>query len=116
MPRYRLAADGSLMPDGAPPDRRSGSAAWSKGSSRAWRRLRAAVLARDRYRCRRCGQGASPGHELEAHHVIPRALGGRDHTANLVTLGRSCHDAADAEARREARSAHPRSSIGKVLS
>lgn len=116
MPRYRLAADGSLVPEGRRASS-SGSAAWSGGSSRAWRRLRAATLARDGRRCRRCGRGAYLGHELEAHHVVPRALGGPDHTANLVTLGRSCHDEADAEARRQAKAASSgERRIGRVLS
>ncbi len=52
-------------------------------------RTRAAVLARDRHRC------ATPGCRatrfLEVHHVIPRARGGSNDAANLVTLCSRCH-------------------------
>ena len=51
-----------------------------------WRSLRAAVLARDGYRCRECGETAT-----DVHHVIRRADGGTDDPANLVSLCRGCH-------------------------
>lgn len=53
------------------------SRAWAKGSSRAWRRVRAAVLARDGYRCRL----QLPGCTIiatEAHHTVPRMASGDD--------------------------------------
>jgi len=52
-------------------------------------RTRAAVLARDRHRC------ATPGCRatrfLEVHHKVPRARGGSNDAANLVTLCSRCH-------------------------
>jgi HNH endonuclease len=59
-----------------------------RGSTRAWRRLRDQVLARDRYRCRECGAPAR-----DVHHVLPRSAGGRDEAANLRSLCRRCHAA-----------------------
>lgn len=51
-----------------------------------WRQLSATVVERDGS-CRDCGST----HFLAAHHVIPRAEGGADHPANLVTLCARCH-------------------------
>jgi ATP-dependent DNA helicase RecQ len=50
------------------------------------------VLARDGYCCTRCHE-RRPAHELDVHHIIPRALGGTDHPANLTTLCDGCHAA-----------------------
>lgn len=51
--------------------------------------VRAAVLARDRYRC------ATPGCRstrfLEVHHVTPRGQGGSNRAENLITLCSRCH-------------------------
>lgn len=44
--------------------------------------LRPAVFQRDGWRCVRCGTERM----LEAHHRLPRSLGGPDTMANLVTL------------------------------
>jgi hypothetical protein len=52
-------------------------------------RTRAAVLARDRHRCTTPGCGATVF--LEVHHIVPRAAGGRNEVANLVTLCSRCH-------------------------
>lgn len=51
------------------------------------RRVRNGVLARDGYRCVDC----SGTTDLEVDHIIPRAVGGSDHPANLRTLCRRCH-------------------------
>lgn len=59
------------------------------GSTRAWRRLRAAVLARDKGRCHYCGGlGAD-----SADHVMPRARGGLDEMGNLVAAHLRCNKA-----------------------
>jgi 5-methylcytosine-specific restriction endonuclease McrA len=50
---------------------------------------RAAVLARDRHRCAAPGCGSTSF--LEVHHVTPRARGGTNEAANLVTLCHRCH-------------------------
>ena len=63
------------------------------GSSRAWRELRAYVLARDGRRCtaleggRRCPVTVG----LEVDHVVALADGGSNRAANLITLCREHH-------------------------
>lgn len=61
------------------------SEAWARGSTRAWRRLRDAVLERDAWRCQYpitpaqvCGAPANT-----AGHIIPRSQGGPDRLDNL---------------------------------
>jgi len=49
--------------------------------------VRAAVLARDRYRCTSCGATRF----LEVHHVVPRQDGGSNRAGNLTTLCSRCH-------------------------
>jgi len=56
------------------------------GSTRAWRKVRASVLARDDYTCRYCGQPADT-----VDHVHPVALGGSSDPANLAAACRSCN-------------------------
>ncbi len=76
------------------------STAWAKGSTRAWRRTRAAVLARDGYRCRlqvdgicigeaplRGRPGVPAGH---VHHTHGRNTTGDDQT-HLVASCRPCN-------------------------
>lgn len=68
-----------------------------RGSTRAWRRLRAHVLERDRYQCQRptppagapCGRPAT-----EAGHIIDAALGGTDHLDNLRAECAPCNKGA----------------------
>lgn len=57
-----------------------------------WRAVRAVVLARDSHTCQDCGETCSRG-EADVHHLIPRAAGGNDDPANLVTLCDGCHAA-----------------------
>lgn len=63
------------------------SKSWAKGSTRAWRQLRAEVLRRDHDSCQvvtdrtlglRCGKPAGT-----VGHIIPRASGGTDTPGNL---------------------------------
>lgn len=51
--------------------------------------LRFHVFERDGWRCRVpwCGRRTN----LEAHHVVPRSLGGQDTEENLVTVCHWCH-------------------------
>jgi 5-methylcytosine-specific restriction endonuclease McrA len=51
--------------------------------------VRAAVLARDRYRC--ATQGCRSTSFLEVHHVKPRGRGGSNRAENLITLCSRCH-------------------------
>jgi 5-methylcytosine-specific restriction protein A len=60
------------------------SRAWSGGSTRQWRTVRALVLHRDGHLCqvprgaRPCGAPAT-----SVDHIIPRSLGGSDDPSNL---------------------------------
>ena len=56
------------------------------------REVRAIVLARDNRRCKECGELCSAG-EADVHHLVPRAEGGMDDAANLITLCDGCHAA-----------------------
>src|SRR6266849_7170776 len=55
-----------------------------------WRAVRAVVLARDSHVCRACRETCSQG-EADVHHLVPRAAGGIDDPANLITLCDGCH-------------------------
>ena len=55
-------------------------------TTRAWGRLRQQVLDRADGRCERCS-----GVATDAHHVVARAVGGRDALGNLVALCEDCH-------------------------
>lgn len=57
-----------------------------------WREVRAVVLARDHQRCKGCGELCPEG-EADVHHLVPRAAGGADDPANLITLCDGCHAA-----------------------
>lgn len=57
-----------------------------------WRAVRDIVLRRDARTCRDCGEPCSQG-EADVHHLIPRAAGGEDDPANLITLCDGCHAA-----------------------
>lgn len=54
------------------------SRAWAGGSTRAWRRTRAAVLARDRELCQLRIPGICTVHATDVHHTKGRALTGDD--------------------------------------
>jgi 5-methylcytosine-specific restriction endonuclease McrA len=51
---------------------------WQQGSTRAWRRIRAAVLERDGYRCRLRITEVCSGVATHVHHTRGRALTGDD--------------------------------------
>lgn len=65
------------------------SRAWAGGSTTAWRRTRAYVLRRDRYRCQLGHPGCTTA-ATEAHHTRSRALVGDD-PAFLVASCRACN-------------------------
>ena len=61
-----------------------------RASSRAWRRLRAAVLDRDDYRCRKCRVRTAE----QVHHLVPVARDGAYwDPENLIAVCRPCHRA-----------------------
>jgi len=61
-------------------------------STAHWRNVRTVVLARDARRCQECGEPCQEG-EADVHHLVPRAAGGADEPANLITLCDGCHAA-----------------------
>jgi len=60
---------------------------------RAWRRLRALVLARDGYlcQCEACRERVMPRVAHEVDHIRPLAEGGTDDLDNLRAINRDCH-------------------------
>lgn len=65
------------------------SKGWAKGSSRAWRRVRALVLARDGHRCMLKLDGCTTV-ATHAHHVQARELVGDD-PAHLLASCAHCN-------------------------
>ena len=66
------------------------SRAWAKGSTRAWRRIRVHVLARDGYRCRIQLPGCI-GRANAVHHTIDRTLVGDDPNF-LIAACQACNN------------------------
>jgi 5-methylcytosine-specific restriction protein A len=66
-----------------------GSALTDKGSTRRWRKVRAAVLIRDKGICHLCGRGGA----RTVDHLVPRAHGGGDEPANLAAAHGTCNTA-----------------------
>lgn len=64
------------------------SKGWSGGSTRRWRKTRAAVLARDGYVCQVRLEGCT-GKATHAHHTRGKQLG--DDPAQLVASCASCN-------------------------
>jgi len=58
-------------------------------SNRLDENLRIATLMRDGYQCTQC---CGKNTRLDAHHLIPHSLGGKDTITNLMTLCKPCHD------------------------
>lgn len=57
-----------------------------------WRDIRRTILDRDGHRCRACN-GRVTSRDADVHHLLPRAMGGSDEMANLITLCDGCHAA-----------------------
>lgn len=66
------------------------SRSWKKGSTRRWRRTRAAVLARDGYACRLRLPGVCSGRATHVHHTQGRAITGDD-PAHLIAACAPCN-------------------------
>lgn len=62
-----------------------------------WRETCRLVDQRDGGRCRVCDRRCSPlsatlTHRAERHHLIPLSRGGADHSSNILTLCKRCHE------------------------
>lgn len=66
------------------------SSSWAKGSSRGWRRTRAAVLARDSYTCQVRRPGVCTTTATHVHHTVGRSITGDD-PAYLVAACAPCN-------------------------
>jgi 5-methylcytosine-specific restriction endonuclease McrA len=62
----------------------------------SWKQARAACYERDNWTCRDCDVKCRNQVRIQAHHVIPRRLGGGDELENLVTLCAGCHRSREA--------------------
>jgi 5-methylcytosine-specific restriction enzyme A len=81
MPRLRVGRDGGLEPDDRPTRMHS-----RRGSTRQWRKIRAAVIAASPV-CAICGATE----DLSVDHIEPLSLGGAMwDPSNLRVLCRSC--------------------------
>jgi hypothetical protein len=65
------------------------SRSWARGSTRAWRRTRAQVLARDGYRCQLRIEGVCTGMATCVHHTLGKRYG--DDPAHLVAACQPCN-------------------------
>ncbi|WP_372966719.1 HNH endonuclease [Marinobacter sp.] len=70
---------------------------WTRGRAgrgrggRPWRRLRDAVLKRDKYLCQTCKRNGLSVPASEVDHIIPEAEGGPTEASNLEAICGSCH-------------------------
>lgn len=88
-PRVQMAESRNL----ASPGEANGTPAdtWGSGrGGRPWRRIRDAILLRDKYTCQSCGH---IGTDLEVDHIVNVAQGGSDDECNLQALCIPCHKA-----------------------
>lgn len=73
--------------------------AWTRGRAgrgrggRAWRRIRDAVMVRDRYLCQACKRKGMATPASSVDHIKPEAEGGRTVPSNLEALCGPCHTA-----------------------
>lgn len=69
------------------------SRAWGGGSTRRWRKLRAAVLARDGHRCQIPTAAGRPCLAPASHvdHIVPKSAGGGDEPSNLRAACAPCN-------------------------
>ena len=55
------------------------------------RTLKLKAAKRDNFTCQKCKFQDKTGIKLEAHHIIPLYLGGKDTLENIITLCFDCH-------------------------
>jgi 5-methylcytosine-specific restriction endonuclease McrA len=56
-----------------------------------WNELKKICYKNFNWSCFKCGKKIHKKGEIQAHHLIPRRLGGPDEISNLITLCQSCH-------------------------
>jgi 5-methylcytosine-specific restriction endonuclease McrA len=56
-----------------------------------WNILKHQCYSRDNWTCFKCGKHIHKKGEIQAHHLIPKRLGGKDLLGYLITLCQSCH-------------------------
>ena len=64
---------------------------YQRGGTYDYYDMRAAVFARDGYKCVICHKGPEDGRKLQTHHVLYRTLGGTDTMDNYATVCTHCH-------------------------
>jgi 5-methylcytosine-specific restriction endonuclease McrA len=62
-----------------------------RGSTRADRRRRAHVIARDAYTCQECGAPLTGGRDTQVDHAVSKRDGGSDDATNLRALCAPCN-------------------------
>lgn len=67
------------------------SKAWERGSTTAWRKLRAAVLLRDGGVCQLQLPGVCTGTATHVDHIVPKGAGGPDEPSNLRASCAPCN-------------------------
>ena len=68
-----------------------GKTTTQRGYGASWRRIRAAVMARDNYLCQVCAADGRVTPATEVDHIRPKARGGTDEMDNLRSICRQCH-------------------------
>lgn len=69
----------------------NGNTANDNGYGYQWRKLRESVLARDRYLCQTCYRLGQFTNANIVDHIINKANGGTNNTANLEAICFKCH-------------------------
>lgn len=63
-----------------------------RGYGKAWDKLRARILARDRQLCQPCRAAGRVTVAKQVDHKTPKAKGGTDEPQNLQAICKPCHD------------------------
>lgn len=66
-----------------------GRGGYQNGNQKGFYNMKAYVLHRDGYQCKKCGTGKG---RLHVHHIVFRSDGGTNISSNLIVLCKSCHD------------------------
>lgn len=72
-----------------------------RGYGSDWEKIRAKVLARDKYLCQECLKNGYHTYGNQGDHIIPKAKGGTDHLDNLQCLCYNHHKQKTIEERKQ---------------